>query len=553
MSQVVDEIHVSEPLPPPPRPAVSAPAPVSRPAFPDLPWWGVMIFVLVLAFAFQGSRGIWEPDEGFYGNVALRMLDSGDWWIPRLNDLIFLDKPPLHYWGMAAGMAVFGVGEWGVRSAHAVWFTAAALLVGLLARALWGRGSGPWATLIYATMLLPFGAATVITPDTLLAFWALAAAYAYWRAFTAPSRRGQILWTLAAGVAIGLGILSKGPAMLLVVAPLFIHLALSGQARRLFSWEVLAAGALALGIGLSWYVAVARSLPDAADYFLSNQVSGRLVGSEYHRNATWYGGLILYLPTLLLGGLPWTPLLIFGLARGRRWWRAGAPGQTPWRARWRELRDRPAILLLVLWTLLPLAVLMVASSRLPLYALPLFAPLALLAVPLLQPKLARSGRRRTLLLLGIWAIVLVALKGGTASWPRSQDDRAMARGLEELGVSHTARVVAVNTKKNGLALYGYRDLVWVRTGPPSYPYFEAPDPLDEILDQRPLGSGEQIVFVVKRDSLATLTETIARWGLSCTESPGPFIVYFLDCRREEPGDGALTETPVGRERDSSSG
>ncbi len=70
---------------------------------------GVAVAVLVglLGFGFQGSRGVWEPDEGFYSNVAVGMLDQGDGLTPRLNGEPFLDKPPLVYWGAAAGMLVF--------------------------------------------------------------------------------------------------------------------------------------------------------------------------------------------------------------------------------------------------------------------------------------------------------------------------------------------------------------------------------------------------------------------------------------------------------------
>src|SRR5262245_28461078 len=66
-----------------------------------VPGWPVLVLLAaLLAFSFQGSRGIWEPDEGFYVNAALGMVRTGDWIVPTLNGAPFLDKPPLHYWGM---------------------------------------------------------------------------------------------------------------------------------------------------------------------------------------------------------------------------------------------------------------------------------------------------------------------------------------------------------------------------------------------------------------------------------------------------------------------
>ena len=62
-----------------------------------------LAFVLILyCFAFQGSRGLFDPDEGRYSAVALQMLKSGDWLVPRYRGEPFYDKPALTYWAIAA-------------------------------------------------------------------------------------------------------------------------------------------------------------------------------------------------------------------------------------------------------------------------------------------------------------------------------------------------------------------------------------------------------------------------------------------------------------------
>ena len=82
--------------------------------------WLVATLLLVLAFAFQGSRGLWDPDEGRYSAVALQMLESGDWLVPRLSDhQEHLTKPPLYYWAVATSIAAFGANEWSVRLPNA--------------------------------------------------------------------------------------------------------------------------------------------------------------------------------------------------------------------------------------------------------------------------------------------------------------------------------------------------------------------------------------------------------------------------------------------------
>lgn len=43
-------------------------------------------FLLCLAFAFQGRRGIWQPDEGYYVGTAVTMLEKQSLLIPFLGE-----------------------------------------------------------------------------------------------------------------------------------------------------------------------------------------------------------------------------------------------------------------------------------------------------------------------------------------------------------------------------------------------------------------------------------------------------------------------------------
>src|SRR6187551_324860 len=94
------------------------------------------LFALVaLALVFQGARGIWDPDEGRYVAVAWRMVESGDWWTPRLHhEVPHFAKPPLTYWTIAASIAVLGKSEWAARIPDSLAWIAAILLVHALAR-----------------------------------------------------------------------------------------------------------------------------------------------------------------------------------------------------------------------------------------------------------------------------------------------------------------------------------------------------------------------------------------------------------------------------------
>ncbi|WP_162111099.1 ArnT family glycosyltransferase, partial [Pseudoxanthomonas mexicana] len=149
----------------------------------------ITVLAVLLAFTFLGMRGIWDPDEGRYTNVALNMLDSGDWLEPhRHHETGHWTKPPLTYWAIAASVAAFGRDPWAARLPAALAYLLSAWLAWRIARRL-TPGAEDMAALAYATMLLPFGASGLITTDFLLAASETLAVWAFVEARFGPGRR----------------------------------------------------------------------------------------------------------------------------------------------------------------------------------------------------------------------------------------------------------------------------------------------------------------------------------------------------------------------------
>ena len=404
-------------------------------------YWRWLIPTLLLwAFALQGTRGLWSPDEGRYVDVALEMLKSGDWLRPHVHhEFAHFTKPPLTYWAVASSVELFGRHEWAARLPHALAFALTVLLVGAMGRRL--VPERPWLpALVYATFVLPYVAAHVITTDTLLAFFTCAYAAAFIEARARREARGAA-WCVAGGwAAAGLAFLAKGPPGLLPLLGLALF---AWTERRIvpmslyLSW----AGAALFGVlGFGWYLRVAFDQPDLVRYFLVDEFWNRLSSPQSHRNADAIGAVRVYGGTLLLGTLPWTWPLLRDLGRSLR-----QPGSLPlaWRA-------DPLSRLLACWILVPLAVFVLARSRLPFYLLPLFAPLALMAA---RAVWTWSNRRVALLALA-GAVGLLALRGFGALVVRPEDDRALAREIAALPVPRIDEVAFVNTApRYGLGFY----------------------------------------------------------------------------------------------------
>lgn len=479
---------------------------------------GLILLVIVLALGFQGTRGIWSPDEGYHTVIARTMLESGEWFVPHVANQTWLDKPPLTHWGIAAGMWLLGNNEWGARLSHAVWYALTTLLVFILGRALWDDRSGHLAAVLYATMLLPFVAANVATPDTPLTFWTTAALVAFWFARDRSNPRAE-WWKVLLGFVLALGIWTKGPAALIPGGAMLVFLVATGALRSFFlSWGLVVGGLSFLTLGLSWYALVGASVPGALAYLWDNHVVGRLVSASYQRNPGLAGAFGVYLPALLGGTLPASAAI--WLAAKRSWrgvFRVGF---------WRRLRNDSAALLLVCWVVAPTLVLVAASSKLPLYVLPVFP-----AVALLCARLARSNEEgevppvtwlglspRLTWSLGLWVVALLALRlaGGTVDSHR--DMRRLAADLQGILPSAPYEIVCVDERCEGLAFYLPGAVERVSTSDRPYPVFGGTEPLSEELAELPAASYNHVILYTAKRAVS-VEQLAQRYDGTCSERP----------------------------------
>ena len=81
-----------------------------------------MIGVMALGVALvrTSELPLIDRDEGRYAEGAREMLASGDWLVPRLFGVPYLEKPPLFFWLTAASCGLVGVDELGARLVSAL-------------------------------------------------------------------------------------------------------------------------------------------------------------------------------------------------------------------------------------------------------------------------------------------------------------------------------------------------------------------------------------------------------------------------------------------------
>ncbi|MEQ1860181.1 MAG: glycosyltransferase family 39 protein [Chthoniobacteraceae bacterium] len=314
--------------------------------------------VVFACFAFLGSRGLNEPDEGRYAEIAREMVATGDWLVPHLNGFPHFQKPPLLYWFTAASLAMFGSSEWAVRLPSALAALGTLGLTFWMTRTLLGRTAAWCAALALFSSVGFFVLARLLTPDMLMTFWITAALACLVRV----SRGGSAPWAWAFFAAMGFGFLTKGPMALVVPisGALGLRWAMARQGSKLaLPW---AAGlALALAIGLSWFVALALSSHELFHYFWHDELLNRFASRAHGRSQPFW----FFVPVIAAGLLPWAWFLP-GLVRDG-WRRLGS-----------ERPLSPLHGLMLGWLVPPFVVLSLSGSKLSTYVLPLLPALALL-------------------------------------------------------------------------------------------------------------------------------------------------------------------------------
>jgi 4-amino-4-deoxy-L-arabinose transferase-like glycosyltransferase len=242
------------------------------------------------------------------------------WLVPVLNREIRLQKPPLPYWCAAMLFRLGGV-EWSEglsRVAPAFLGAVATLLVYGLARRLLGRTAGWCTALAWVSTYFIAEQYRLAMADPYLSFFTLLCAWA-WVASTEESpRRPRRVFILLFYVSLGLGLLAKGPPLLLVTAVPIIAFHVCYRRRPAFRvLDHLLGVAIVAALVAPWIVYIFHHIPNILEVWRYESV-GELPGADNVEKARplWF-----YVPNLFLMSAPWTAVWGLGMCLPflRRW------------------------------------------------------------------------------------------------------------------------------------------------------------------------------------------------------------------------------------------
>ena len=372
--------------------AVFRPALSPEPRFVALSEGALILGLQFLLLAFRlGDIPLLGPDEPRYARVAAEMARVDEFVTPTLGGEAWLEKPPLYYWLAGLGFRLLGENEMAARWPAVL----AALLMtgftGLVGARLFGRRCGRLAMIIMATSPLAFAYGRAATMDALVAAFITGASglFVLSNLGIAGPSAVPAAWALMA-----IAVLAKGPIGF--VLPLGVAVVAGLAATRLRLSRLVSPLGIALGAGIAgpWFVAIYldQGLHFIEVFILNHNLERFTSTIHNHPGPVYY-----YLPVLLLGVFPWSGLIapaIAGMAA----------------------MERRAVVSILSWILLPLAIFSLAGSKLPGYIVPCLPPFAILlalsARVLDSPEHRRAARTAGLFGLIISAaVVAFAIRG----------------------------------------------------------------------------------------------------------------------------------------------
>jgi len=291
------------------------------------------------------------------------MLHAGNWMMPLLDGLPYIDKPVLFHWLQGLAIAVLGETETAMRLPSAF----AAILLFWITRWMGGQlfdeRTGVRAWLMLATMPLTFVLGSIGIFDMVFTTFLFGAvAFALVAALRNRPRLQYVSYVL-----LSLAVMTKGPVALVLASLFFLLGLLCGPAARsaLLSLRWVAGSVIAVALSLPWFVWMYYTLGwhFVHQYALAGNLYYITQPQSFSNRAFNH---TLYVATFFGGFFPWSFVALGGALDTLKRWRS-------------KIDVPPEELLLWLWAALVFVFFSLARFKVDRYVYPAAPACCLLA------------------------------------------------------------------------------------------------------------------------------------------------------------------------------
>ncbi|MBA2654852.1 MAG: glycosyltransferase family 39 protein [Gammaproteobacteria bacterium] len=272
-----------------------------------LGWLEYVILFVVLFLSFylgMSTYGIENVNEGLYAEIPREMLQLGNYVIPKLNFLPYIEKPPLFYWLIALSYKIFGISTWSARVVPATSAALICLSLVYFGHVLRRNREGWLAAIILATSIGFVATARVLILDMALTLFFTLALFSFYSWY----KSNRVGYLRIFYVFFALAFLTKGMLALLIplIGMLFL-LSMQVSSKKMLACLDVVGISLLGAIIIPWhYLAMHQQAGFIWDYFVNEQVFrflGERTPNDYHT-----GPIYFYIPNILLYLFPWSLL-----------------------------------------------------------------------------------------------------------------------------------------------------------------------------------------------------------------------------------------------------
>lgn len=220
---------------------------------------GIRIFIflgaMVLFLSFNGKLHLFDWDEINFAESAREMITTGDYATVMINFEPFWEKPPLFIWMQVISMKLFGINEFAARFPNAICGMLTLLFLFEVGRRHFGFKFGWIWALVYASSFLPFFYFKSGIIDPWFNLFIYGSIYTLIRYTDNQFKGNRTLLTLIGGILLGLAILTKGPAgVLIALLTLTIFLVVNRFRTKIYLKHVAIFSFATILTGGSWFL-----------------------------------------------------------------------------------------------------------------------------------------------------------------------------------------------------------------------------------------------------------------------------------------------------------
>lgn len=275
----------------------------------------ISLIVLVASLVFIpliGNCPLFDWDEINFAECAREMVVTGNYSQVQLNYNPFWEKPPFFIWLQAISMNVFGINEFAARFPNAVCGILSLCIIYLIGKKVNSPKFGMLWVLIYAGTLLPHFYSKSGIIDPWFNLFIFGSFYQLLLHFNNPVGKEGTRTSLLAGFFLGLAVLTKGPAAIVIIGAFLGGLWGFHRFKKVTTLKFLGLFTVSLMLtGFSWFIVeFLRGNGDVIKTFIDYQI--RLFQTE----DSDHGGFLLYhFVVLLVGCFPSSLLMILALKK----------------------------------------------------------------------------------------------------------------------------------------------------------------------------------------------------------------------------------------------